>query len=199
MVRCYNSTTKRPNCKYQRQFLQTAVASVRDKKMSIRKASVTYAIPYSTLQEHCSRPRDRPERKYGGQTVLSVAEEEELVQILLKCQEWKFPLRRREVMIIVQDYLNALGRRTRFKDNKPGRDWWIAFKARHPVISEKLCKNIKRVRGSITKEGLEEYFRELRQTLEGVPVQNILNYDETNFTDDPGEELVSYNAWFCCS
>lgn len=31
-----------------------------------------------------------------------------------------------------------------------------------------------------------EYFRNLEQTLQDVPPSNILNFDETNLTDDPG-------------
>lgn len=35
-----------------------------------------------------------------------------------------------------------------------------------------------------------EYFSNLRETLEGVPDTNIVNYDESNMSDDPGRVKV---------
>lgn len=32
------------------------------------------------------------------------------------------------------------------------------------------------------------YFQNLQQSIDGVPPGNIINYDETNFTDDPGSQ-----------
>lgn len=37
---------------------------------------------------------------------------------------------------------------------------------------------------------INEYFTELENSLENVPPQNIINYDETNFCDDPGRQKV---------
>lgn len=37
---------------------------------------------------------------------------------------------------------------------------------------------------------LNEYFDNLRTTLDGIPPSNIMNYDETNLADDPGRPKV---------
>lgn len=37
---------------------------------------------------------------------------------------------------------------------------------------------------------INAYFTELENSLENVPPQNIINYDETNFSDDPGRQKV---------
>lgn len=37
---------------------------------------------------------------------------------------------------------------------------------------------------------MSEYFNNLKITLNGVPAINIINFDETNFSDDPGQVKV---------
>jgi len=58
----------------------------------------------------------------------------------------------------------------------PGKDCADGFLIRHKEqLSIRLCQNIKRV---------------VAISLAGVPPSNILNYDETNLTDDPGRRKV---------
>ena len=173
---------------YNLDYLRTAVEKVKLGRMSIREASATYAVPYTTLQRWVKNPNLK---KYGGQTALTEVEEEYLVQGLLECAKWGFPLQRRDILNIVQCYLNRRGTRlTVFKNNRPGNDWFIDFIKRHKQLTLKFCENIKRVRASVTRETLLEYFQNLKKSLEGVPVSNIINYDETNFCDDPGVAKV---------
>lgn len=51
-------------------------------------------------------------------------------------------------------------------------------------------QNIKRSRAGITSNTINGYFDELTKELEGVPVENIVNYDETNLSDDPNRRKV---------
>lgn len=51
-----------------------------------------------------------------------------------------------------------------------------------------MIQNIKRTRAEKSSDELKEYFTNLKSTLEGVPIENILNYDETNLTDNPGAQ-----------
>mgnify|MGYP003623630680 FL=1 len=37
---------------------------------------------------------------------------------------------------------------------------------------------------------MKEFFENLRESLEGIPPENVINYDETNFSDDPGRKHV---------
>lgn len=43
----------------------------------------------------------------------------------------------------------------------------------------------------MTEEIVREYFDNLGREMDGVPAGNIINYDETNFTDDPGSVKVT--------
>lgn len=57
-------------------------------------------------------------------------------------------------------------------------------------LSNRLCQNIKRSRAAINEETVNRYFDELKTTLEGIYPGMIVNYDETNMTDDPGRKKV---------
>jgi hypothetical protein len=116
------------------------MAAIQEKRMTIREAAAWYAVPYSTLQQSL---KARKVEVVGRPKVLSDSEEKELCTYLLQCAEWKLPFQQQEVTGLVQDYLNTQGRTTRFPNNKPGRDWWLHFKARHKELTEKFAGNLK--------------------------------------------------------
>lgn len=58
------------------------------------------------------------------------------------------------------------------------------------VLSARLSENIKRQRSAVSKTIIKEYFPNLEATLLDVPLENIVNYNETNMTDDSGQEKV---------
>ena len=44
----------------------------------------------------------------------------------------------------------------------------------------------------MNQEGFEHYFKNPSQVITGVSPENTLNYDETNLSDDPGEEKLMF-------
>lgn len=72
----------------------------------------------------------------------------------------------------------------------PGEGWFNGLMKRHPRLTIKLAENTKRVRAAVTYEIIEDYFRNVSKIIEDIPAQNIVNYDETNFVDDPGAVKV---------
>lgn len=167
---------------YDSVYLENAVRAVKA-GMSIRRACATYAVPYTTLHSHVN---DKTPLKYGRQPVLNDSAEKDLVEALTVCAEWGFPLKPVQVRRIVQQFLSKQGLNTRFRDNMPGHDWFVSFISRHNRISVKLAENSKRVRTAIPYEAIKNYFDNLEEVVKGVPPMNIINYDETNFKDDPG-------------
>ena len=100
-------------------------------------------------------------------------------------------MRPRDVADIVQDYLNHQGKKElRFNNNRPGKDWIRAFLQRHKELSQRMCENVKRTRCAVTRKEMNKFFQNLQESIRGVPPQNIINFDETNFTDDPGAPKV---------
>ena len=79
----------------------------------------------------------------------------------------------------------------RSKNNLPGVEWGRSFMQRHKrVLARRISENVKHVRAKVSPTVLQNYFDNLKETLEGVPPENIINYDETNLTDDPGKKKV---------
>ena len=53
-----------------------------------------------------------------------------------------------------------------------------------------MSQNIKTHRAKVSTTVLKTFYDNLKVTLDGVPSENIINYDETNLTDDPGKKKI---------
>lgn len=131
-------------------------------------------------------------KKPGGQTVLSRDIEEYIIEYLNVCSELGYPLDTYDLRMLVKGFLDKSDIQVkRFHNNMPGPDFVASFLRRHQdKISIRISQNIKRSRPSVSPEIIESYFDELKISLEGVPLANIINYDETNLSDDPGKRKV---------
>jgi len=99
--------TRRLN--YDEKYLYAAVNAVRKQQCNITQASEMYAVPYTTLHRALKAvEKDEPIKSLGGQTVLSEDEETMIVDGLITCSEWGFPLAKRDVVDVVRDYLNTM-------------------------------------------------------------------------------------------
>lgn len=90
--------------------------------------------------------------------------------------------------MIIHSYLEDTGKLVkRFKNNIPGVDFIYSFVKHHKrVISNLMCQNIKRLRAIICRETFSKYFDHLEKELTGIPLENIVNYEKTNLSNDPG-------------
>lgn len=178
----------RGNCNYDKRFLVNAIREVNSGRISIRAASEKYAIPYTTLRRWV---KIKDLKKYGGQAGLAIDDENMLVAGLLECAKWGFPLQKKDILDVVENYLNRRGIRSSvFKNNRPGDDWFENFMKRQPQLTYRFSENIKRSRAAVTRETIAKYFENLELTLRDVPPSNVVNYDETNFCDDPQAKKV---------
>jgi len=177
---------------YSDETLQRALKEVSANKCSVREASRKFGVPKSTLSDHLKASRKGIKLlSPGGQPVLTEMEENVLVDGLILCAEWGYPLHASDVKDVVQDYLNREGRSVKqFTDNRPGEDWTWNFLKRNPTLTNRFAENIKRARAALDVETLEKYFDAVEETLAEVPPENLINFDETNFTDDPGSVKV---------
>jgi len=74
----------------------------------------------------------------------------------------------------------------RFPENRPGRDFMTGFLKRHPTLSVRKASMIKRSRAAVRREDVESFFENYKKVAEGVPPENVINYDETNLQENPG-------------
>lgn len=188
MVRNYKR--KAGNRSYKQYSELAVLESVKDIEngLSSWEASQKHGVPYRTIQNKNKRKHTN---KYGGQMALGSQEEAGLASTILIAAEWGYPLTKLDIRLIVKSFLEENNKTCeRFKDNMPGIDWCAGFIKRHPELTIRKCQNVKRARASIKIEEFEDYFDNLEVSLEGVKPEDIVNYDETNATDDPGEEKV---------
>ena len=97
-----------------------------------------------------------------------------------------------DLRYIVKAYLDKLGRTVRkFKNNLPGPEFVAGFLKRHKSqISQRYSQNIKKKRAEVSPETIRDYFKELEISLGDINPSNVINYDETNLTDDPGRKKI---------
>lgn len=91
--------------------------------MSIRRASEQFLIPKTTLGDYLKvKKSNKTMNKSGAPIILNSEEEDKLVGGLLICAEWGFPLKCRDIQIMVKSFLNRQGKnsRGRFLINMPG-------------------------------------------------------------------------------
>ena len=108
--------------------------------------------------------------------------------------EWGFPFDMLDLRMTAKRIVDQEGRVvSRFKENVPGEDWGYGFMKRHKdKIKNRLCQNITKKRAAVDSEVINNYFQELEKSLAGVFPENIINYDETNLSDDPGRRRLIF-------
>ncbi len=110
------------------------------------------------------------------------------------CGEWKYPLDDITLRKFIKSYLDRTGKKVRVflnHENLPGPEFVYSFLKRHKdELSARMCQNIKRSRAAVSREVCQEYFEDIKEWVVDVPLSNIVNYDETNLTDDPKRKKV---------
>lgn len=169
--------------------LKSAIEDINNGK-SLRVSAKLHGIHYSVLYRHYKRGDTI--KKKGGQTALSEEEEKILVSRLGVCADWGYPIDSWTLRLLIKESLDRQGKTVRqFKDNLPGRDFVESFLRRHKDdLSSRMCQNIKRARAAISPQVINAYFDKLEKELVNIPPCNIINYDETNLSDDPGRKKV---------
>ena len=171
---------------YPQKRIEQALAQIRSGNMSYRVASITYGIDNMKLYRANKNLHNKP---IGGQTVLSSSEEKLIVDKMIIAAEWGFPLDQMDLRCTVKAYMDRKGATIKiFSNNMPGKEWTLSFLKRHAdQLSTRVCENIKRSRSEVSADDINKYFDNLSETLLNVSSAAIVNYDETNFVDDPGK------------
>jgi hypothetical protein len=173
---------------YAPESLTKALEEVEKGRSSLRFVAEKYGISKSTLQR---KSKGLNPGKWGKPTALTSEEEKNLVHGLVKAAEWGFPFSYMDIRTLVKGYLDRRGVVHKpFKDNLPGTDWCASFLERNKELSVRMCNNIKRGRAEVSHSVLKSYFENLIESLANVTPDRIINFDETNMTDDPGRSKV---------
>lgn len=197
MVRCYKRINRslrhgkyyNPYRAYSDNALQLAISSVQKKELTLTAASERYGVPIATISRK-SRGRNCTQSKSGHPTLFSTTEEQIFVKYAQVVSEWGFPIDTIDLRALAHLYLSKIGRNIpTLKDNTPGRDWAINFMQRHKTqLSFRHASNISSARAEIDQDILERFFNNFETVCTTISPDRIINYDETNLTDDPGSK-----------
>ena len=165
-----------------------AVKDVREKKLSVRAVAAAHGIPKSTLFDYASGKVEIGSKR-GPDTILTVAEEQMLVDYLIHTAQIGYGRTKEHLCNTVKEILENVGRPNPFKNNRPGTKWWSLFMKRHPTSLRspehlQLC----RVR-CCTPEALNEWYTGFHQVLQTHQLKDqpshIWNADESGFPLSP--------------
>ena len=195
-------TSSKAKPKWTQQQLEDALEAVNN-GMVKRKAAEQFGIPWSTF---CDKLSGR--RKIDGNaplTYLTPEEEEELVNYLKSSSDRGFGRTRTQLFTIVQDMLNARGRKTRWVDNLPSTKWYKLFFERHPELSLRKPQRLGKQRALLSKGTILSWFEQFSKTIKGIDAtillepDRIFNCDESGFSlDTASGKVISYaGANFC--
>lgn len=173
---------------YSPEQVNEAVKAVSSKKMKLRQAAEYYNVPFQTIHR---RVNGKHLKKNGKPTILSLSEEKELVQTIKVASDFGYPLTPKDIGLLVKSYLDSNNiTKKGFKNNLPGYNWYSLFMSRwDKELSVRICQNKKSAR-CVTRDDIVLYFKELNVSMLNVQPTHVINYDETNITDDPGTENV---------
>ncbi|XP_045778128.1 uncharacterized protein LOC123876045 [Maniola jurtina] len=174
----------RPYKNYSEEMLLLAVEMFLTKKVSSYDAEKQFGIPRRTIEK---RAKNLHTSKPGPRYRFTEEEESQFVKVLIVASEFGCPLTQLDFRMIVFDYLKKKNKAYIFNDNPPG-DWWVKnFLIRHhDKLTVRSTQNIKKARAEKSLQDFQIYFENLKSCVKDLPATHILNYDETNVSDDPG-------------
>ena len=56
----------------------------------------------------------------------------------------------------------------------------------------RITSPIKRAKGEVSPEIVEDFFARYEVTAAGIPPENVFNYDESNLTNNPGKSKALF-------
>ncbi|CAF4904409.1 unnamed protein product, partial [Rotaria socialis] len=152
---------------------------------SIREASNTFLVPYTTLNSHVNN--EVLYDQVGRPTKFSIEEEVYLEQAVLALHSWGDPLSIEEFLHISEEYASSLNKSNLFPAGKPTYDWLRSFLKRHTNLILKKSYPLEKKRAALTSEQIEEWFGLLSKVIGENDLANwlaqLFNCDETGLSD----------------
>lgn len=159
-------------------ILEECLEEVKSGELSAYSASKSYKIPINTIK---NKIRNKHVEEVGRPTALSRQEEVIIKGHIKVLSDKGLPIGFHDVTLVIQRYLNAINRKVKlFTNNRPGWEWGQLFLSRRER------------RAQVNEEIINEFFDNLQIELENVPPENIYNFDETGFHDDPKNKKLLF-------
>ena len=164
---------------------------------SVYKAAKMFKIPYETLRGKVTLLHPN---SHGRPPVMTPDEEEQIAYAFIYLAEVGAPCGRRQLRDIVKSYLDNIGQDSRFKNNRPGKDWIIKFEKRMSHILTRRKPEVlttSRARG-LTENVVKTFFDMWEKMLDENNLRDkgqeyrIFNCDETGLnTNRIGDKMYA--------
>ncbi|XP_053376521.1 uncharacterized protein LOC128547554 [Mercenaria mercenaria] len=162
-----------------------AIAAIKSRRMSIRKAAKSHGIPKSTLERRVNgkvqidAPPTRP-------PVFTEEQESQLVEYILEMENCGFGLTIRDICKLAFEFAIKLDVKHRFSvdKQKAGYDWYEGFMRRHKQLAIRKPEGLSAARAKMLNQNVvTAYFKLLSGTIEKCNLHTkgaqIYNVDET--------------------
>ena len=112
----------------------------------------------------------------GGQAALAKEVEHYIAKRIAVCSTWGYPLDCLDVRYFMKGYLDKQGESIKcFKNNMPSKERVNSFVKRNStLLSHSMCQNISPSKESVSPAMVESFFSHYVQSIEGVPLENLL-------------------------
>ena len=159
--------------------MRGAMNAVKEGLMGVNRAALEFAVPRTTLKDRISG-RVIHGTNTGPKPYLSMEEEKELVDFLLKSSKMGYGKTRSQVMKIVEATMKKKG----MEHCRISAGWWAAFCKRWPILSLRKGDSFSIAREKMTsRDVFDSYFKMLKETLEEYDLMDkpaqIYNCDES--------------------
>lgn len=176
--------------------IEDAIGAVK-KGMPVSRAAREYGIPRSTLHYKLSdKGRLNTLGRGGIYSVLGDEIEKKLVDWIIQCANFGFPISRETLYSGVETLLKETEVQVKyFKNNRPSDKWIYAFLRRHPEVRQKKAEYVNKARGSVTEAKIRTWFTQIENQLgEDFHIlqesQRVFNMDESGFNLSLQGEVV---------
>lgn len=175
-----NTSTRQASLRAALEFMEAQKASS-EAPWSVRRVALEHGLAPQTLRDAVARGA-APNRP-GPPTILSTAEEDEIVGYGLNMQKIGFGLTKAAINTMIMKIVKEKGRRHPFKDG-PGDSWWERFMRDHPQLSFRVPQELTAARAAKGNPlVIEKQFEELQKIFRdnSLSPDRIWNMDESGF------------------
>ena len=169
-------------CKWESNDLQTALALIKDGKISISGASKRFKILRRTLGDYVNSNR-LSKVHAGRKTVLTEGQEGELITRIIRLANVGFPLTPKVLKKCVFQFCSENKIDHPFNNGSAGRNWLRGFLQRHPGIAKRKAQHLNEARAQkLNRFIVSDYFQKLKEVMQKLDImgkpERIYNVDE---------------------
>ncbi|KAF9803401.1 hypothetical protein SFRURICE_007247 [Spodoptera frugiperda] len=170
--------------RYCNEDLQQALIDIRKKGRGVRETCRKYGIPRTTVQDRLSGKMCDDMKQKGPDPILGIEGEKRVEDWLLNITRRGFPIKKQDLLETVQKIMQVHKIKNPFKNDCPGKSWYLKFLKRHPHIALCRVEGINKAKAPVTEQSIRTWFDELETFLAESNNQGILQCPERIFNGD---------------